>query len=259
MRCHGTGAPAPRFGFQRLTCRSHRRDTRGEQAYAGDVMLLRAFRNGALAGAAVSAAYWLALRPWHLRWGASEADVAHRWPGDELVVAPHTRAVRAVTVEAPAAVVWRWIMQVGRDRGGFYSYTWLENLVGADIHNVHRLIPGLPDRRPGDTVWMAPADRFGGMARMIVGALVPERAMVLVPPGDAESALSGGGAEAAWSFVLDPAGARTTRFEMVSLAAKPRIADRVFWEPAHFVMERKMMLSIKALAETTAYDLPASR
>jgi hypothetical protein len=217
-------------------------------------MLLRALRTGALAVAAGSVAYWLALRPRHLRWGASEADVTRRWPGDELVLAPRTRAVRVVTVEAPAGVVWRWIMQVVRDRGGFYSYTWLENLVGADIHNVHRLIPGLADRRPGDTVWMAPAERFGGMARMVVGGLIPERAMVLVPPGDAQSVLGGGGAGTAWSFVLDPAGDRATRLVMVSLAAKPRLADRIFWEPAHFVMERKMMLTIKALAETTSQE-----
>jgi len=49
--------------------------------------------------------------------------------------------------------------QIGRDRGGFYSDTWLENLVGTDIHNVDHVIPALPDRRPGDTVWMAPAER----------------------------------------------------------------------------------------------------
>ncbi len=216
-------------------------------------MRLRALPHGALVIAAASALYGLVLRPRHLCWGATNADVARRWPGDDLVVAPRTRAVRAVTVQAPVAVVWRWIMQVGRDRGGFYSYTWLENLIGADIHNVCRLIPGLPDRRPGDTVWMAPPDRFGGMARMTVGVVVPERAMVLVPPGDAERVLSGGGAQGAWSFVLEPAGERTTRLVMVSLAAQPRLADRVFWEPAHFVMERKMMLTLKALAERTPY------
>jgi hypothetical protein len=220
-------------------------------------MRLRSLPRGALAAAAASALYALVLRPRHLHWGATDADVARRWPGDELVVAPRTRAVRAVTVEAPAGVIWRWIMQVGRDRGGFYSYTWLENLVGADIHNVRRLIPGLPDRRPGDTVWMAPPDRFGGMARMTVGVVVPERAMVLVPPGDAERVLSGGGAGGAWSFVLEPAGERTTRLVMVSLAAQPRLADRVFWEPAHFVMERKMMLTLKALAERTPYPSAA--
>jgi hypothetical protein len=82
------------------------------------------------------------VRPWHLRWGATDAEVARQWPGDELIVNPSTRAVRAVTVNAPAARVWLRITQVGRERGGFYSYAWLENLIGADIRNVYQRIPG---------------------------------------------------------------------------------------------------------------------
>jgi hypothetical protein len=202
-------------------------------------LLVRALGTPALVTAAAGA-YVLAFRPWHLRWGATDAEVARRWPGDELVPNPWTRAVRAVTVNAPAARVWPWIMQVGRERGGFYSYTWLENLIGADIRNVYQVIPGLPDRRVGETVWMGPQDRFGGQARMIVAQVQFRRAMVLVTPADAEHV---------WSFVLEPASDRVTRFVMLSLAAKPRIADRVFWELAHFVMERKMMLTIKRLAE----------
>jgi hypothetical protein len=148
-------------------------------------------------------------------------------------------------------------MQVGRDRGGFYSYTWLENLIGADIRNVYRLIPGLPEREPGDTVWMGPEDRFGGEARMVVAKVVHERAMVLVMPSDADRARTEGRArEGVWSFALDPLGPDSTRLVMLSLGAEAptpsrRIADLFFWEPAHFVMERRMMLTIKRLAERT--------
>jgi hypothetical protein len=201
-------------------------------------LLVRAL--GVPALVATAAAYALAFRPWHLGWGATDAEVGRRWPGDELVPDPWTRAVRAVTVNAPAARVWPWIMQVGRERGGFYSYTWLENVIGADIRNVYQLIPGLPDRRVGETVWMGPQDRFGGQARMIVAQVQFQRAMVLVTPADAEHV---------WSFVLEPVSDRVTRFVMLSLAAKSRIAERVFWELAHFVMERKMMMTIKRLAE----------
>jgi hypothetical protein len=140
-------------------------------------------------------------------------------------------------------------MQIGRDRGGFYSYTWLENLIGADIHNIYHLLPGLPDRQPGDTVWMAPPEKFGGMGRMVVGRVIHQRAMVVVPPMDAERVMNDGVADGAWSFVLDPRPDRRTRFVMLSLASKPRMADLLFWESAHVVMERKMMLTIKRLAE----------
>lgn len=61
--------------------------------------------------------------------------------------------------------------------------------MGADIHNVYRLIPNLPERRVGDTVWMGPRDKFKGMARMVVARIVPHRAMVLVLPGDSARVL----------------------------------------------------------------------
>jgi len=213
-----------------------------------------------LTGAA--ALYWSLARPRLLRWGASDAEVARAWPGDELVERPSARGVRAVTIEAPAAAVWPWIMQVGRDRGGFYSYTWLENLIGADIHNVHALIPGLAERQVGDTVWMGPENKFGGQARMVVAKVIPGRAMVLVMPTDADRVLNGGLARhGAWSFALDPVAERRTRLVMLSASAsqpsrRRRAADLLFWEPAHFIMERRMMLTIKRLAE--AQGSPAS-
>jgi hypothetical protein len=215
---------------------------------------------GAGLACAGAVAYRVVVRPWFLRWGATEAEVSRPWPGDELVERPRARAVRAVTIDARPDKIWPWIMQVGRDRGGFYSYTWLENLIGADIHNVHFLIPGLAERRAGETVWMAPENRFGGQGRMVVGRVTPERAMVLVMPGDADQVLKGGSArEGVWSFVLDPVSDRQTRLVMVTvgpgtLGLSRGVADRLFWEPAHFIpahfiMERRMMLTIKRLAE----------
>jgi hypothetical protein len=206
---------------------------------------------------AAAAAYSFIVRPWHFRWGATAAEVSRRWPGDELMTRPRTRAVRAIAVAAPPGRIWPWIMQVGRDRGGFYSYTWLENLIGAGIHNVYRLIPGLPERQVGDTVWMGPEDKFGGQARMMVAKVVRERAMVLVMPGDSERVLTEGRArEGVWSFILDPLSENGTRLVMLSLGTEAlspshRCAEVLFWEPAHFVMERRMMLTIKRLAERT--------
>jgi hypothetical protein len=203
----------------------------------------------AFAAAAGAAVYWLGVRPWHLRWGATDDELGQAWPGDDLVHAPRSRAVRALTVDVRPEDVWPWVMQVGRERGGFYSYTWLENLIGADIHNVDHLMPGLTDRAPGDTVWMGPADKFDGMARMVVARVIPNRAMVLVSPPDVARAVRDGVAETVWSFILRPGLNDTTRFVMLSASSRSRMLDLLFWEPAHFVMERKMMLTIKGLAE----------
>ena len=86
-------------------------------------------------------AYHLFVRPWYLDWGATDDERDRRLPGDELVPAPGSETTWAVTVEAPSDEVWPWIVQLGQGRGGFYSYSWLENLVGADIHNVDRIVP----------------------------------------------------------------------------------------------------------------------
>ena len=62
-------------------------------------------------------------------------------PGDELMAYADLTATRAVTVRASADAVWPWIVQLGQGRGGFYSYDFLENLVGCDIHGADRIVP----------------------------------------------------------------------------------------------------------------------
>ena len=131
-------------------------------------------------------------RPWYMRWGATDAEIAGRYPGDQLSKHPQSLATRAVTIAAPVAEVWPWIVQTGQDRAGFYSYTWLENLFRAGMHNADRIIPEFQDRKAGDTVWLASKYRYGGQGRVVVALLQPNRAMVLVRPGDMEAVANGG-------------------------------------------------------------------
>jgi hypothetical protein len=83
-----------------------------------------------LATAAVAASYAFLIRPWHLHWGATDEEVKEPLPGDEVVSHPRLEATHAITIDAPASDIWPWLVQMGQNRGGFYSYTWLENLVG---------------------------------------------------------------------------------------------------------------------------------
>ena len=83
----------------------------------------------------------------------------------------------------------------------------------------------------------------------------PNRAMILVPPRDVPpTARPGGAANSTWGFVLEPITEHSTRLIMRGRGeSSPRLRDRVigyaFWEPAHFIMERRMMLSIKDRVE----------
>jgi hypothetical protein len=222
-------------------------------ARRGSVALAGLVTAGAAAGA-----YAAVVRPWLLRWGATREETAKEWPGDALT--PEARAVstRAVTIEASASVVWRWLLQIGQDRAGFYSYTWLENLARADMPEVRTIVPEFQHRVLGDSVWLARPDRYGGRARLVVAHLVEGRALVLVAPSDADAAITEGRApHGTWGFLLEPIDARRTR--LIARSRTGRLGSR--WtlaahlgllEPAHFVMERRMLLTVKRLAEASA-------
>ena len=95
----------------------------------------------------VSGAFYMALalatpflRHWE-RWGATGDEVSRKLPGDDIVPHPKGGYTHAITIRAPRNEVWLWVVQLGQARGGFYSYDFLENLVGCDIHTVDRIVP----------------------------------------------------------------------------------------------------------------------
>src|SRR5690242_12108634 len=99
---------------------------------------------------AVAAAYAFLLRPWHLGWGATEVEQEELLPGDDLFPNPKHQATHAITIQAPVTDVWPWLVQIGQNKGGFYSYTVLENLMGCDIHNAKKIVPEWQSLRAGD-------------------------------------------------------------------------------------------------------------
>ena len=205
--------------------------------------------------AALLFSYLYIVRPWHLHWGATHLDRIAALPGDSL--SPYALAVvtHAVNIDAPAEAVWRWLVQIGQDRGGFYSYTFLENLVGCEMRNATSVVPEWQQRAIGDTVWFGSPKHFGGRARMVAALVEPMHSLVLATPGDWELIRSGKeGLDTTWAFVLQRKGANTTRLiarlrSAANVGIGGRVLNFIFWEPAHFVMERKMLLTIKKLAE----------
>src|SRR4051794_41406697 len=101
-------------------------------------------------------------QPWFRRWGATDAEIEEPWAADAFTEPGVVRHTRAITIDAPVATVWAWLAQIGQDQAGFYSYTALENLVGAGMHNVNDLRPEWAQRVAGDTVWLAGRAPGGG-------------------------------------------------------------------------------------------------
>src|SRR3954452_13783473 len=138
-------------------------------------------------GMAAGVVYAMKVRPWLLNWGANTDESERFLTGDEIAPDCRYRATRAISIDAPIETVWPWLVQMGQDRGGFYSYSWLENLFFAGMRNAETIIPEYQhERRVGDTVWLANPKRYGGRGRMIVAAMDPYRSMALVMPEDAE-------------------------------------------------------------------------
>jgi hypothetical protein len=213
----------------------------------------RALAAGMTAGLAAAGGYAGVVRPWMLHWGATAGEACRPLPGDDVVARPRYQQTHAVTIEAPPTAVWPWLVQLGQGRGGLYSYDWLENLVGCDIHSADRIIPGLQRLDPGDVIRLVPED-WRTPLWLRVAEVQPERALVLTASGDRPGTLRAGLPWPSWAFVLEPEGQDATRlivrwrsdFEP-TLAG--RLANKYLLEPVHFVMERRMLLGIRQRAE----------
>jgi hypothetical protein len=217
----------------------------------------RFLRPLATVGALAPWAYLLIIRPWHINWGATDEEVRKRLPGDDLVPHPALESTRAVNIRAPAEEVWRWLVQLGQDQGGFYSYDRLENLAAADIHNVDRIVPEMQHLKVGDFIPMAPVEWGIPTGGFTVVRIEPGRAIVWRqgwPEDLANMSFSELQKRGTWAFVLKEVDERTTRLLLRERSGlKPHMRDvllnYLFIERQHFVMVRRMLTGIKERAE----------
>jgi hypothetical protein len=147
----------------------------------------RLLRIPLVGGALLPWAYLLIVRPWHSRWGATEEEARRALPHDHFVPDPIYQTTRAMTINTHAGQVWQWLVQVGQDRGGLYSYDWLENLADLDVQSAKEIVPELQDLKVGDLVRLAP-ESMGAEAGLRVAAMEPGRALVLHQPAEAKFA-----------------------------------------------------------------------
>jgi hypothetical protein len=189
---------------------------------------------GAAALALLAGTYPLLRRP-ILTWGATTEEAASPLPGDELLEDTDGVSTRAITVNAPAASVWPWLAQMGpAPRGGAYTYDWIENLLGLNMHSVDNVLPEFQHPEVGDTIGL-------GSNRMRLERVEPERVL----------AWRSEDGNWVWTFVLEERDGTTrlisrNRFRLPTLAARIGMLPM---EPGSLVMERKMLRGIKARAE----------
>jgi hypothetical protein len=214
-------------------------------------------RPGCLAGltsvACAAAGYVLFGRTRQLRWGATDQECLAVLPGEDLIANADLAATRAITVRAAADDVWPWIAQLGQGRGGFYSYDFLENLVGCEIHSANWITPEWQDVAVGNEVRLAPG------VPLVVTALEPGHALVLrggIPLGETAPPY-----DFTWSFALRDQPDGTIRLLVRERYEYLRSWTWLLVEPVEtvsFVMTQKMLRGIRDRAESSAAPVNAA-
>jgi hypothetical protein len=200
---------------------------------------------GILFVVALVVAAFVLLSRWTPTWGATEAEVTRALPGDELIQRVPSDSTQAMTIDAPPEEVWPWIAQIGDDRGGFYSYTFIENpaqemMMGGEpvYHNANGILPQYQNPQPGEGMIMD---------SLRVYDVEPDKWLLAAQRSEA------GAFEWVWLWHVEPAGTNQTRLLVRSamrLALGPsNSAVSTVMGLGAFVMGWRMMEGIKLRAE----------
>jgi hypothetical protein len=206
-------------------------------AMAGPARILIAVAGVAASAAACDRLYRRFVREWVLTWGATAEEAARRLPGDDLLDRADIVATRAIGIDAPPSAIWPWLVQMGPNRAGAYTYDWVENLFGLNMHSADQIHAEWQNLKVGE-VLRSREDRAG----MRVEILDPDRTL---------STRSEAG-DWVWTFVLVPEDGSTRLLSRNRIAMRAAAGQRLgmlVMEPGSLVMERKMLLGIKQRAE----------
>ena len=185
--------------------------------------------------------FWI-VKPWHMRWGATDEEVARTMPGDGLISNAGS-TTRAVSIAATPADVWPWLVQIGYGKAGWYSYDWIDNDFTPSADSV---LPEYQDLRVDDKILMMPDMGF------VVESIDEERSIVSVLEDGSTS----------WCLALYPAasgGSRlVSRWRPKFDVTPATVAMIALTEPGTFIMEQKMLRTIRDRAEMSPVTPPSS-
>jgi hypothetical protein len=190
--------------------------------------------------------YIVFLRYVLLNWGATDAEMKKYYPGDSIVADPGYINVLAVTVHKAPSDVWPWIAQMGLNKGGFYSYTWIENLFGCNLHNADRLHPEWQNAKQGDYEPVCATAEKNEIPGWVIHTLIPNRTFVYRKSTDSTWTMG---------FYIDSVSENSCRLitRMRYVTPKkflPYVAEKVWFEWAHCIMQRGSITGIRKRAES---------
>lgn len=193
---------------------------------------------------------WPISRRWLANWGTTAGERQRSWRGDAFVSPPAQTYTRSVDISAPAQTVWPWLVQFGLGRAGFYSYELLERLAGIPVRNVEVILPACQSLQIGDELKLHP--KAPGIP---VGALERERHICYREAGAGDDGPAPD-PRRSWSMYIESTSPDSCRLFLRSCIEELRernLAKRVglaFEPPIDFVMEQRMLRTIRRLAES---------
>jgi len=182
------------------------------------------------------------LTPWMDRWGATDEEITATFPGDELVPEPASFVNHAITINASPEYIYPWIVQLDATKGGWYSYTWLEGMIGCQMVNADRIHPEWQNLQIGEQVKMCPGEF--APPPYIVAQIYPNQAIVMGHQEDGEWV-------DLYQFVILPDTDGSTR---LILRTRTMMVGGIWTliHPGTFIMERGLLYGIKERAEGLA-------
>ena len=173
-------------------------------------------------------------------------DEERTFPGDERLKNCRYQATHSIDIEAPPSIVWRYLMQLGCDRAGWYSIDFLDN---DGKPSVDHIVEGWEIRKPGDKLWATPK----GDGFFDVYEVEEQKHFIL----GSESHRLGEVFSTTWAFILEPVGSDCTHLvTRARMKSQPPIKEWVLgtlWmPPIHALMQKTQLKHLKSICERDA-------
>jgi hypothetical protein len=191
---------------------------------------------------------WPLTRQWFKNWGASTLECSKVWPGDILTPSATKIFTRAINIDASAEIIWSWVVQFGLGRAGFYSYELLERMIGIPVKNVEVLLPGYQLLEFNTEIKLHP-----NTPAIPIGDLLEERYICFGETGNITTNTLD--PRRSWSIYIEPLNQKSCRLILRTCIEEirvPTLGKRlglVLAEPIDFLMEQRMLRTIRRLAE----------
>lgn len=195
------------------------------------------------------------LRKQRSHWGLTEAEAQRSYPGDERIPQPNWFWTHGIEIAAPPEQIWPWLVQIGQNKAGFYSYQWLENLVGCEIQNADQIHSEWQELTLGDRLYLHPDTPGLPIVALKTGQYFLAYAAMDLRSGETVAERHEQAAAFSWLFYVEPRPAGSRLISRFRSAYSQETLTRLAYgptliEPIGFVMDRKMLKSLKELVES---------